>query len=120
MSELTYWHNPRCAKSREGLALLREKRIQPEVREYMKDTPSEAELKSVLDKLGLDSAREMMRTKEAAYKSRGLADETDEDALIKAMAEEPRLIERPVLISGTKAAIGRPTENLLKAVPSGM
>ena len=119
MSELIYWHNPRCTKSREGLALLRAKGIHPEVREYMKDIPTTGELKAVLDKLALPSAREMMRTKEAAYKSKGLADETDEDVLIEAMAEEPRLIERPILISDTKAAIGRPTEELLRAIPSG-
>jgi arsenate reductase len=119
VSKLTYWHNPRCSKSREGLAFLREKGIQPEVREYMTDTPTADELKSVVEKLRLSSARQMMRTKEAAYKAKGLADETGEDALIEAMAQEPRLIERPILISQTKAAIGRPAENLLDAIPSG-
>lgn len=116
---LVYWHNPRCSKSREGLALLRGKGIHPDVREYMTDTPAKAELKSVIGKLGLASAREMMRTKEAAYKAKGLADVTDEDTLIEAMAEEPRLIERPILVGDTKAAIGRPAEDLLKALPSG-
>lgn len=116
---LTYWHNPRCSKSREGLALLRGKGIQPELRDYMTDTPSKDELKSIIGKLGLSSARGMMRTKEAAYKTQNLADETDEDRLIEAMAQEPRLIERPILISETKAAIGRPAEDLLAAIPSG-
>lgn len=116
---LIYWHNPRCSKSREGLALLRGKGVHPEVREYMNDTPTQDELKTLIGKLGLSSAREMMRTKEAAYKSKGLADVSDEDALIEAMSEEPRLIERPILVSETKAAIGRPPEDLLKALPSG-
>ncbi|TGY89240.1 arsenate reductase (glutaredoxin) [Marinicauda algicola] len=116
---LTYWHNPRCSKSREGLAFLREKGIHPEVREYMTDVPTKGELEAVVDKLRLDSPRGMMRTKEAAYKAQGLADVTAAGALIEAMIEEPRLIERPILVSETKAAIGRPTEKLLDAIPSG-
>ena len=116
---LTYWHNPRCAKSREGLALLREHGLTPEIREYMKDVPDTRELRAVADKLKLASVREMMRTKEAAYKEKGLATEEDEDTLLAAMAEEPRLIERPILISEEKAAIGRPPGELLDALPSG-
>ena len=119
MSMLTYWHNPRCTKSREGLAVLREKGIEPEVREYLKDVPHAEELKAVASKLGVDSAREMMRTKEDAYKANNLADETDEGRLFEAMAAHPKLIERPVLIGDEKAAIGRPTENLFAALPSG-
>ena len=116
---IDYWHNPRCTKSREGLAVLREKGIEPEVREYLKDVPGAGELKAVARKLGVGSAREMMRTKEEAYKTNNLADETREDRLFAAMAEHPKLIERPVLISEEKAAIGRPTENLFAALPSG-
>lgn len=114
--KLTYWHNPRCTKSRQGLELLGEKGIAPEVRLYLKDPASADELKSIATKLGVSSVRDMMRTKEAAYKDRGLADVSDEDALIAAMMDEPKLIERPILVSDTKAVIGRPTEALLKLV----
>ncbi|PWE18265.1 arsenate reductase (glutaredoxin) [Marinicauda salina] len=113
---MEYWHNPRCTKSREALALLREKGVEPEVREYLKTPPSEAELKALIGKLGLASARDLMRTKEALYKELGLKDETDEDRLVAAMAENPKLIERPVLINGAKAAIGRPPAEILDAL----
>lgn len=107
------WHNPRCTKSRETLALLRRKGIEPDIREYLNDVPSVAELKSVLDKLGLESARGWMRTGEAGYKALGLKDIDDEDTLIEAMAAHPKLIERPVVIHGNRAALGRPPETVL-------
>jgi len=113
---MEYWHNPRCTKSRQALALLREKGVEPEVREYLKTPPSAAELKDVIQALGLSSARNLMRTKEAEYKDLGLKDVDDEEALIKAMIETPKLIERPILINGAKAAIGRPTETILEAL----
>ena len=86
------------------------------MREYLKTPPSTAELKSVIQALGLASARDLMRTKEAEYKALGLKDVEDEDRLIAALAEHPKLIERPILINGGKAAIGRPTEQILEAV----
>ncbi len=110
---MEFWHNPRCRKSREALALLAEKGIEPSVREYLKDAPSEAELRDVIAKLGLESARDLMRKGEADYKDQALKEVTDEDALITAMAKTPKLIERPVLIHGDKAAIGRPPETVL-------
>lgn len=113
---MEYWHNPRCTKSRQALALLREKGVEPEVREYLKTPPGEAELKDAIKALGLSSARDLMRTKEDAYKTLGLKDVDDEAALISAMIENPKLIERPILINGAKAAIGRPTENILEAL----
>ena len=113
---MEFWHNPRCRKSREALALLREKGIEPSVREYLKAPPSDAELADVIAKLGLSSARELMRKGEPDYKDQGLKDVTDEAALIKAMAAAPKLIERPVLIHGGKAAIGRPPENVLSVL----
>ncbi|MCR9129132.1 MAG: arsenate reductase (glutaredoxin) [Alphaproteobacteria bacterium] len=113
---MEYWHNPRCTKSRQALALLREKGVEPEVREYLKTPPSAAELKDVIKALGLSSARDLMRTKEAEYKDLGLKDVDDEEALVSAMIETPRLIERPILINGAKAAIGRPTETILEAL----
>ena len=113
---MEYWHNPRCAKSRQALALLREKGVEPTVREYLKTPPSAAELKDVVTALRLSSARDLMRTKEEAYKQLGLKEVDDEDALLTAMAENPRLIERPILIHDGKAAIGRPTEQILEAL----
>lgn len=113
---MEYWHNPRCTKSRQALALLEDKGVEPSVREYLKAPPSTAELQSLITALGLSSARDLMRTKEEIYKDLGLKDISDEAALIQAMAENPKLIERPVLINGAKAAIGRPTEAILDAL----
>ncbi|MEQ8404789.1 MAG: arsenate reductase (glutaredoxin) [Oceanicaulis sp.] len=113
---MEFWHNPRCTKSREALALLRGHGVEPQIREYLKTPPSVEELKAVAEKLRLASPRDMMRTKEAAYKDAGLKDVDDADALYAAMAEEPKLIERPILINGPRAALGRPTEAILNAV----
>lgn len=113
---MEFWHNPRCRKSREALALLHDKGLEPTVREYLKEPPTAAELRTVIAALGLSSARDLMRTKEAEYKELGLKTVTDEDALIEAMAATPKLIERPVLIHGGKAALGRPPENVLEIV----
>jgi arsenate reductase len=107
------WHNPRCTKSRETLALLRQHGVEPVIREYLSDTPSVDELKTVLAKLGFESARDWMRTKEADYKALGLKDESREAALLEAMASHPKLIERPVVIHGDRAALGRPPETVL-------
>ncbi|MGX6649130.1 arsenate reductase (glutaredoxin) [Maricaulaceae bacterium MS644] len=113
---MEFWHNPRCTKSRQALALLREKGIEPKVREYLKNPPSTGELEEVAKKLRLASPRDMMRTREAAYTQAGLKDVENHAALIQAMADEPKLIERPILVNGPKAAIGRPTEAILNAV----
>ena len=108
------YHNPRCSKSRQTLALLEERGIEPEAVEYLKDTPSAEELRDVLKKLGL-SARDLMRTGEAVYKELGLKDaDLSEEALIAAMIENPILIERPIVVSGKHAAIGRPPEKILE------
>ncbi len=112
MSEVTIYHNPRCSKSRQTLELLKEKSIEPEVVEYLKTPPNAAELKDILSKLGL-SPDELMRKKEAIYKELGLAGVSDENELITAMVNNPKLIERPIVIKGDKAAIGRPPESVL-------
>ncbi|MEZ5841643.1 MAG: arsenate reductase (glutaredoxin) [Hyphomicrobiales bacterium] len=109
---VTIWHNPRCSKSREALGLLRDKGEEPAVVEYLKTPPTAAELRDVLARLGIEP-RALMRTKEAVYKELGLADVTDGEALIAAMVENPVLIERPVVISNGKAALGRPPERVL-------
>ena len=112
MANVTIWHNPRCGKSRDAAKLLEDKGIDAEVVKYLETPPSKKELKSVLKMLGI-SARELMRTKEDIYKELNLKEETDEEKLIDAMVENPKLIERPVVIKDGKAAIGRPIENII-------
>jgi len=107
------WHNPRCTKSRETLKYLEDHGHKPKVREYLEDVPSVSELKAVLKQLGFGSARELIRTREADYKALNLKGEGKEENLIKAMADYPKLIERPVVIANGKAALGRPPENVL-------
>lgn len=109
---LILWHNPRCSKSRQALALLEERGAEVTLRLYLDDTPNLDELRVAQTALGL-SAVEMMRTKEAAFKELGLTKEMPDDALLQAMAEQPKLIERPVLFAGDKAVIGRPPERVL-------
>ena len=111
MQNVTIWHNPRCSKSRNAAALLEEKGVEAEVFKYLDTPPSREEIVEVLKMLGI-TARELMRTKEAIYKELGLKEVDDEEKLIDAMAENPKLIERPIVIKDGKAAIGRPIENI--------
>ncbi|NRF64811.1 arsenate reductase (glutaredoxin) [Vibrio coralliilyticus] len=111
MSVVIY-HNPRCSKSRQTLALLEEKNIQPEIIKYLDTPPSVAELKSLFTQLGLNDVRAMMRTKEDIYKELNLADATDEQ-LFEAMAANPKLIERPIVVNNGQAKHGRPPEQVL-------
>jgi arsenate reductase len=110
-----YYHNPRCKKSREGLQLLEEKGIQPEVILYMTESLSPMDLEDVLVKLDID-AEDLIREKEAVWKEEFKGKELSEDELILAMIEYPQLMERPILVNGDKAVIGRPTENLLDII----
>lgn len=108
------YHNPRCSKSRETLSLLQEQGVEAEVVEYLKTPPSHAELQQILQQLGL-KPRQLMRTKEPEYKENGLDDPSLSDSeLIEAMVRVPKLIERPIVISNGKAAIGRPPQNVLE------
>ena len=110
---ITIYHNPRCSKSRTTLALLQDHGIQADVVEYLKAPPSATELKDILGMLGLEP-RALMRTKEAEYREAGLDDmNLSRDQLIEAMVKHPELIERPIVISNGKAAIGRPPEKVL-------
>lgn len=113
MSEYTIWHNPRCSKSRETMSILQSRGAETEVVKYLEEKLSVQSIKEVLKKLGI-SARELMRTKEEEYKSLGLKDEKDEEKLIEAMVEHPKLIERPIVIKGNKAVLGRPPEKVLE------
>ena len=112
---IEYWHNPRCSKSRAGLALLEQNGAQVTVRKYLEDTPSAADIRAVLDRLGIP-AIDLVRTGEKRFKELGLTKTTPADALIAAMADNPILIERPLAVSGGKAAIGRPPEDLLDLI----
>ena len=110
---ITYWHNPRCSKSRAGLALLQEHGAEVEVRLYLQDAPSKAEITAAWRALGEPPVIAMMRSGDTSFRDTGLS-KTDSDAtLIAAMAANPALIERPIAISGTRAVIGRPTERIL-------
>lgn len=107
------YHNPRCSKSRQTLQLLEEKGLQPEVVEYLKATPSKAELESVLALLRLNP-RELMRKGENIYKELNLNDASlSHEQLVNAMLDHPILIERPIVLANGKAAIGRPPESVL-------
>ena len=108
---ISIWHNPRCSKSRETLALLTDKGITPEVRLYLDDVPTADELRSALATLGM-TAGELVRRKEALFKELDLADAND-DQLIDAMVANPKLIERPIVFANGRAALGRPPENVL-------
>ena len=108
----TMWHNPRCSKSRATLALLEEAGHAPILRRYLDDPPSAAELEDVLTKLGLGAAG-LLRTGEKVFRELGLTGAEDDATLIKAMTDHPILIERPVVILGPNAIIGRPPEGVL-------
>jgi arsenate reductase len=108
------WHNPRCSKSREALALLEARGVNPTIVRYLEEPPTANEIARVLDLLGVEP-RDMMRKKEAPYAQEGLADpKLSRKALIDAMVKHPILIERPIAIRGKRAAIGRPPENVLE------
>lgn len=111
--DVTIYHNPRCSKSRQTLALLRERGVEPRIVPYLEEPPDAATLKALLSALELEP-RQLMRRKEAAYQDLGLADESlSTDALIKAMVKHPVLIERPIVVTSRGAALGRPPENVL-------
>lgn len=116
MTDITIYHNPRCSKSRQTLELLQENNISPEIILYLDNPPSKPQLKKLLGKLGM-TARDLLRTSEDAYKARGLADKSlDDDVLLDAMIAEPKLIQRPIVVAGDKAVLGRPPENVLAII----
>ncbi|TLX63889.1 arsenate reductase (glutaredoxin) [Stutzerimonas nosocomialis] len=117
MTELILFHNPRCSKSRGALELLQARGLAPTLVQYLDTPPSRDELKALLGKLGM-RPRELLRTGEEHYRTLGLADPSlDDDRLIDAMVEHPKLIERPILIVGDKAVVGRPPERVLELLP---
>ncbi|MBP5955572.1 arsenate reductase (glutaredoxin) [Pseudomonas anatoliensis] len=117
MTDLTLYHNPRCSKSRAALELLEARGLTPNVVRYLETPLNAAQIKALLGKLGI-SARQLLRTGEDEYKMLQLADDSlSEDQLISAIAEHPKLMERPILEVGNKAVIGRPPENILELLP---
>ena len=117
MTEMTLYHNPRCSKSRGALELLEARGLTPTVLRYLETPPSPAELKTLLARLGI-GARQLLRTGEEEYQSLGLADTgLSDDQLIDAMSQHPRLIERPILVVGDRAVVGRPPEKVLEILP---
>jgi arsenate reductase len=113
---VTIWHNPHCTKSRAALALLEERGLKPKVVLYLETPPTTKELKAALAALG-KRPRDILRKGEEPYKALGLDDPKISDAaLIEAMVKNPILIERPIVINGAKAAVGRPPENILKVL----
>ena len=110
----TIWHNPRCSKSRQTLQLLEDRGLTPTVRRYLDDPPTAAELDAVLTQLGIEP-RKLMRRREAPFAALNLADPShDRAALLQAMADNPVLIERPVVLHEGRAALGRPPEAVLE------
>ena len=113
MSVVIY-HNPRCSKSRQALALLRERGVEPQIIEYLEAPPTADEFAAILDKLGMEP-RGVLRRREAAYRREGLDNPAlDRSRLIRAMVANPILIERPIVLANGRAALGRPPEAVLE------
>ena len=113
---VTIYHNPRCSKSRQTLQLIEENNIDANVVEYLKTPPSKAELKNILKMLNM-TPRDLLRKKEAEYSAQGLDDMSlSDDQIIDIMIAHPKLIERPIVVTGGKAALGRPPENVLDII----
>ncbi|WP_411562683.1 arsenate reductase (glutaredoxin) [Pseudomonas shirazensis] len=117
MTDLTLYHNPRCSKSRGALELLEARGLTPHIVRYLETPPDAATLTALLSKLGI-SARQLLRSGEDEYKALELANPALTEAqLIAAMVAHPKLIERPILVAGDKAVIGRPPEKVLEILP---
>ena len=116
MSNFIIYHNPRCSKSRQTLEILNQQEVDTEIVLYLENPPSAEEVASILEKLGL-SSRDIIRKGEEEYKLLNLKDQSlTENELITFMSENPKLIERPIVIKGNKAVIGRPPENVLSII----
>ena len=111
---LKIYHNPRCSKSRQTLQLIEASGADVDVVLYLNDPLSASDIKVLLKKLGFSDARQLIRRGEAIYKELNLKAESDQNALIEAMAAHPKLIERPIVVKGNHAILGRPPENVAK------
>ncbi|MCE7993395.1 MAG: arsenate reductase (glutaredoxin) [Roseivirga sp.] len=108
---LTIYHNPRCSKSRQTLDIIKEAGAEVEIVEYLKEVPTAEELKALLNKLNLE-AKDILRKGEPVFKEQFKGKELSEDEWIAAMVAYPKLIERPIVVKGNKAVLGRPPENV--------
>lgn len=118
MSEYTIYHNPRCSKSRQTLQILEERGIEPDIVRYLDTPPDAATLADIVAKLGIEP-RQLLRKGEAEYREMGLADSAlSDDAIIEAMVSAPKLIERPIVIKGKRAVLGRPPQNVMELLGS--
>ncbi len=115
MSDYTIYHNPRCSKSRNTLALLEENGVQPEIVLYLETPPDARQLTGLLAKLGM-TARELVRRGEDEYKACGLGRDSSDEEILAAMVARPKLIERPIVVKGDRAVLGRPPENVLELI----
>ncbi len=116
MTAVRIYHNPRCSKSRQTLALLEENGVNPEVIHYLDTPPTAAELAQLVSQLGV-SARQLLRKGEEAYQANNLVDESiDDEQVLAIMAANPILIERPIVVKGERAVLGRPPENALELI----
>lgn len=111
MTSVTIYHNPRCTKSRQTLALLQQQGIEPQIVEYLNDPPDAAKLKSIVKQLGI-APSELVRRKD--FKDLGVDEPATDAEWLALMADNPRIIERPIVVAGSKAALGRPPENVLE------
>ena len=111
------WHNPKCSKSRASLELVEDSKQEMKIYKYLDESPSINDIKDILTKLGM-SAKELMRTGEDIYKDLKIKDIDDETTLIELLSQNPKLIERPIIIKGDKAVIGRPIENTIELLNS--
>ena len=106
---IAIYHNPRCSKSRQALALLQDAGIEPEIVRYLDQPLTAAEVEALIDKLGV-APHALVRAKEAAYEEAGLSDDSTRQQISRAIAAHPILLERPIIVRGDKAVIGRPPE----------
>ena len=114
--KLVMYHNPSCSKSRETLQILADNDVTPEIIEYLEEPPNAQELAAIIAKLGI-SARELLRTTEAVYKDAELDDDSlTEDEIIEAICEYPALLQRPIVVAGDRAVIGRPPVRVLDLI----
>ncbi|MFP6584323.1 MAG: arsenate reductase (glutaredoxin) [Candidatus Hydrogenedentota bacterium] len=111
MSDITIYHNPRCSKSRQTLALLKEKGADPVIIDYLNDPPSVEDLRAIHEKLG-GEASALLRRKEAEYAESGLSSNSAPEAIYEAITCYPKLLERPIVVRGGQAVIGRPPETI--------
>ena len=115
MSRITIYHNPRCSKSRKTLSLLEDNGVAPEIIRYLETTLTAAQISTLLQKLGMTPGQ-LVRRGEAAFKECGLNASSAESEILAAMAANPKLIERPIVVMGDKAVLGRPPENVLELI----